>query len=67
MDRWAFHRAVAAINAAIAFEGPEDDSTALAVVEPLTRIGRHRFSLDVSAIGTGDRVLKFHQAYCVER
>ena len=58
--RRARHRAVRAEHVAIAREGLEPLATALAVIEELTGIGRHRLDSLMAAFGARERGLKLH-------
>ena len=56
----ARHRAVRAEHAAIAREGLEPFATALAVIEELAGIGRHRLDSLIAAFGASECGLKLH-------
>src|SRR5216684_1023502 len=58
------HRAVRAEHAAIACEGLEPFATALAVIEELAGIGRHRFDSLIAAFGASECGLKLHTDSC---
>ena len=58
--RRARHRAVRAEHAAIAREGLEPFATALAVIEELAGIGRHRLDSLIAAFGASECGLKLH-------
>jgi len=49
------HRAVGAINTAVALLGLQNRTTPFAIIKPLTRIRGHGFRCHVTAFGTGDR------------
>jgi len=53
LNRRAFHRAVRAKDAAVTGPWSQQPLAALALVEELAGIGRHRFLLRVSALRTG--------------
>ena len=60
----ARHRAVRAEHAAIAREGLEPFATALAVIEELAGIGRHRLDSLIAAFGASECGLKLHTGSC---
>ena len=60
LDRRARHRAVRAEHAAIARERLEPFATALAVIEELAGIGRHRLDSPIAAFGACECGLKLH-------
>jgi hypothetical protein len=62
--RGARHRAVGAEHAAIAREGLEPFATALAVIEELAGIGRHRLDSLIAAFGASECGLKLHTGSC---
>ena len=55
LHRRARDGSVGAVNAAVALLGLQDSAAALAVIEPLAGVGRHRLCLHVAALGAGDR------------
>src|ERR1700686_4674311 len=61
--RRARHGAVRAEHAAIAREGLEPFATALAVIEELAGIGRHRLDSLIAAFWASERGLKLHTAF----
>ena len=65
LDRRARHRAVRAEHAAIARERLEPFATALAVIEELARIGRHRLDSLIAAFGASECGLKLHTGSCL--
>src|SRR5712692_11358857 len=58
------HRAVRAEHAAIARAGLEPFATALAVIEELAGIGRHRLDSLIAAFGASECGLKLHTRSC---
>ncbi len=72
LDWWAGHRRVGTVHAAVARYRFQNRLAALAVIEPLTDIGRHGLNFDMPAFGTCYRrlkdywvLLRFHKAYPV--
>src|SRR6266849_7916958 len=61
------HRAVRAEHAAIACEGLEPFATALAVIEELAGIGRHRLDDLMAALRASQGGLKLHISSCLTR
>jgi hypothetical protein len=60
LDRRTRDRAVGTEHAAIAREGLEPFTTALAVIEELAGIGRHRLDSLIAAFGASQCGLKLH-------
>src|SRR5712692_10881369 len=58
------HRAVRAEHAAIACEGLEPFATALAIIEELAGIGRHRLDDLIAAFRASQGGLKLHISSC---
>src|SRR3546814_18105747 len=58
LDRRAGRGSIGAEHAAVAGLGPQHGTAALAVIEELTGVGRHRFRLAMAALRTGDRRTK---------
>src|SRR3546814_7340270 len=58
LDRRAGLGAKGAEHAEVAGLGPQHGTAALAVIEELTGVGRHRFRLAMAALRTGDRRTK---------
>ena len=56
--RRAWYGGIGAINAAVPFERLQDRVAGRAFIEPLTRIGWHRFFRDMSTFWTGENGLK---------
>ncbi len=54
LDRRAGHRSIRTIDTAIAWLRFKNRTTSLAVIEPLTGIGRYGLSLDMAASRTAD-------------
>ena len=58
LDWRTWDRSVRAVNAAIPFLRPQQNFTALAIIEPLASIGRHRLGLNMVTFWTCDCGLK---------
>ena len=54
LDRWAFNRAIRAVNAAVAGQWAQDFTAALAVIKELAGIGWHGLRLLMATSGTFD-------------
>lgn len=54
LDRWAWHRCVRAIDAAVALLGLQNGPTPLALIEPLAGICGHRFCFYMPAGWAGE-------------
>ena len=54
LDRRTRHGRIRAIDAAVAGERPKNGLAALAVIKPLTRIGRHCLGFNVTAFRACD-------------
>jgi len=66
LDRRAWDRTVRAIDATIPVFRTQQCATALAVIEILAGVDRHRFRLLMPATRTGDRALQVHRASMVD-
>jgi len=64
LNRWARHAAVGTVDAAVAWLGVEHGVALLALVKPLTGVGRHRFQLAVAANRAGQRRLQHVGGHC---
>src|SRR4029453_4138046 len=63
LHRWARHRTVGAKNAAVARLGLETLAAALAIVEELASVSRHRFHGRMVAMGADYRGFQMHRRY----
>lgn len=63
LNRWAWHRAVRAKDAAITGSGAQERFATLAFVEKLASVGGHRFALAVTASGTCQYRFQYHEAH----
>ena len=55
LNRWAFHRTIAAVDAAVSWLRPEHSVTLFTFVEPLAGVTGHAFRLAMTAMRTGNR------------
>lgn len=58
LNRWAGDGTIGAKDATVTWRGLEHCVAFLALIEPSTRVGGHRFGLDVAALGAGQRRLQ---------